>query len=180
MSIKQVSAVLAATVFLGFATLATADVGDWYIAPGAIYVDDDEDRGVEDDFAGGELRLGYAFHEHWNYRGFWQRDGAHRRHGRQSGPGSLFEFGANLMLVAGPRRLHSVPTSCSAPVSLTPISTRVAASAPDPTVRTGHFPVASASCGISATARFHSVRSTACARKSAVATMSSTRISPIS
>lgn len=100
MFIKQVSAILAATVFLSCATLAAAEVGDWYIAPGAIYVDDDEDRGVEDDWAGGELRVGYAFHEHWNIEFFGNTMGLTDDTGGNQDQ-DLFEFGANLLLVAG-------------------------------------------------------------------------------
>ena len=46
------------------------DIGDWYVAPGAVHFDDDPDRQVDDGFAGGQIVIGRAMSDHFNLEFF--------------------------------------------------------------------------------------------------------------
>ncbi len=50
--------------------LAEAEAGQGYFTGAFTYVDDDEDRNLEDGIRGGQMGVGYALHEHWNVEGF--------------------------------------------------------------------------------------------------------------
>jgi OOP family OmpA-OmpF porin len=58
-------------VILTFAALATqaladAEQGQGYVSPMATFIDDDKDRAVDDQLAGGQIGFGAALHESWN------------------------------------------------------------------------------------------------------------------
>ncbi len=55
----------AAVLFAGAPAIAD-EVGEWYVGPGAVFIDDDEDRAADDGLVGGQLALGYAYADHWN------------------------------------------------------------------------------------------------------------------
>jgi len=52
-----------------FATAAYGQNNDWYIAPAAVYTDDDGDRGIDDSVAGAQVSLGRAITEHISLEG---------------------------------------------------------------------------------------------------------------
>ncbi len=66
-------AVAAAVVTLAFAGTAhaEAEVGQGYFSAMASYVDDDEDRGIDDGIIGGQFGFGRAFTEHVNIEAFF-------------------------------------------------------------------------------------------------------------
>lgn len=70
MSIKKfLLAATSAALLIG--TVGHADeVGEWYVAPGAVFIDDDEDRAADDGLSGGQLTVGYAFADSWNIEFF--------------------------------------------------------------------------------------------------------------
>ena len=43
---------------------ASAQSGDWYVAPSIVYADDDPDRAVQDDIAGLQIQVGRDITEH--------------------------------------------------------------------------------------------------------------------
>ena len=94
---KRIIGLFLAGVFCSATTAMAADAGSWYLSPGAVYVDDDEDRGVEDGFAGGQLTLGYAFHDNWNFELFGNLTDLTSDSGGLDQ--DILELGANLMLV---------------------------------------------------------------------------------
>ncbi|MEO1201861.1 MAG: thrombospondin type 3 repeat-containing protein, partial [Pseudomonadota bacterium] len=98
--VKQyLTAILAAGVALAGANAIAAETGEWYIAPSALFMDDDEDRGVEDGFVGAQLTLGYAFSDHWSWEVFGNIAGADA----DAVPGQdqdLIELGSNLVFIA--------------------------------------------------------------------------------
>ena len=60
-------ATIALAVF--FAATAHGQNSDWYIAPAAVYTDDDVDRNIDDSTAGGQLSVGRAITEHLSLEG---------------------------------------------------------------------------------------------------------------
>jgi OOP family OmpA-OmpF porin len=56
---------VAATAMFGTPALADNEKGTWYVNPMFSFVDDATRRGVDDDFAGGQLGLGYNMNEKW-------------------------------------------------------------------------------------------------------------------
>jgi len=52
---------------------ADAETGQWYLTGMASYIDDDEDRAVDDGIAGGQGGFGWAFAENWNIEGYFAR-----------------------------------------------------------------------------------------------------------
>ncbi len=93
----RTSAVLAA-FFMYFAVQGSAvagdAVGEVYVTPSVVYLDDDKDRNVEDDFNGFQVALGYAWTEMFNVELFANRlslEGAQDL--------DQLEYGANLLAV---------------------------------------------------------------------------------
>lgn len=71
MSIKRYLLAGTSAVLMFVGAQASADeVGESYIAPGAVFIDDDDDRAADDGLAGGQLTLGYAYAENWNIEFF--------------------------------------------------------------------------------------------------------------
>ncbi len=71
MNFKRQMLASASVALLLAGTYVSADeVGEWYVAPSAVYIDDDEDRAADDGLAGGQLTLGYAFSDNWNIEFF--------------------------------------------------------------------------------------------------------------
>lgn len=67
----RMTAGAASALMLALASPVFADdVGDWYVAPGAVHFDDDPDRAVDDGFAGGQIAIGKAISEHFNMEFF--------------------------------------------------------------------------------------------------------------
>lgn len=100
---SRIQLVVAAGCLLAAGLAAAGDrVGAGYIAPSAAYVDDDEDRLVEDGVSGGQLNVGYAFHEFWNIEAF---AGAASMDGFPDQ--DQFEIGANLLAVFNREGLFS-------------------------------------------------------------------------
>jgi OOP family OmpA-OmpF porin len=60
---------LMATVCCSHA-LADAQTGQGYVTGMASYFDDDPDRKVDDSVSGGQLGIGWAFHDNWNLEGY--------------------------------------------------------------------------------------------------------------
>ncbi len=50
--------------------LAAAEAGQGYFSGVVSYIDDDDDRNLEDGVRGGQMGVGYAFHDNWNVEGF--------------------------------------------------------------------------------------------------------------
>ena len=50
--------------------LADAEAGQGYLSVMGSYIDDDEDRNVEDGLRGGQLGIGYAISENWNWEAY--------------------------------------------------------------------------------------------------------------
>lgn len=96
------SILLATCLCLGASiAIADAQTGQSYVSVMGSYYDDDDDRGVEDGFAGGEIAYGKAFHDNWNVEGFL----SYLKPGGASA-GDQFEVGIDLQLVmARPSRL---------------------------------------------------------------------------
>lgn len=72
--------------------VAGDNVGEIYITPSVVYLDDDEDRNVQDGVVGGQLALGYAWTRFLNIEGFinvGQLEGAQDF--------DQYEVGANLL-----------------------------------------------------------------------------------
>ncbi len=69
-----ICATVASLVALLAAGTAFADAaeGQSYFTIMGSYVDDDEDRGIEDGINGGQFGFGYAFHESWNVEALFQ------------------------------------------------------------------------------------------------------------
>jgi len=90
---RTIALLTAAFIFLG-AAAATAgnDVGDIYITPSILYMDDDADRNVDDGITGGQLAIGYAWTRFLNIEGFVNL-------GQLDGVTDLdqYEIGANLL-----------------------------------------------------------------------------------
>ena len=93
----RTSAVLAA-LFVFFVAQGSAvagnAVGEVYVTPSVVYLDDDQDRDVKDDFAGFQVNLGYAWTELFNVELFansLELEGAQDL--------DQLEFGANLLAV---------------------------------------------------------------------------------
>ena len=59
-------AVLLLTVVLSSQALADAQPGQGYFSPMATFIDDDKDRAVDDEVAGGQLGLGVVLNDAWN------------------------------------------------------------------------------------------------------------------
>ena len=70
---RTFTCVVAAT-FIAFMwaenAFADAETGQGYLSIMGSYIDDDEDRDVEDGIRGGQLSMGYAFDERWNIEAF--------------------------------------------------------------------------------------------------------------
>jgi len=70
---RTFTCVVAAT-FIAFMwaenAFADAETGQGYLSVMGSYIDDDEDRDVEDGIRGGQLSMGYAFDERWNIEAF--------------------------------------------------------------------------------------------------------------
>lgn len=58
--------------------IADVEAGQSYFSIMGSFIDDDKDRGVDDEFNGGQLGLGYAINENWNIEAI--------RHARPSNP----------------------------------------------------------------------------------------------
>ncbi len=70
---RTFTCVIAATfiAFMGTENaLADAEARQGYLSVMGSYIDDDEDRNVDDGFRGGQIGIGYAIHENWNFEGF--------------------------------------------------------------------------------------------------------------
>ena len=75
---RILTCVVAATIiaFLGAGNaLADAEPGQGYFSVMGSYVDDDDDRGVEDDFNGGQLGFGYAINDEYNIEAIFRSIG---------------------------------------------------------------------------------------------------------
>lgn len=69
---KMVTSIVAAVVvaFGGASNaFAEAEAGQGYFSIMGSYIDDDNERGMEDDINGGQLGMGYALNERWNIEG---------------------------------------------------------------------------------------------------------------
>jgi hypothetical protein len=64
-------AILVALTTVGKA-FAEAAEGQSYFSVMGSYIDDDDDRGIEDGINGGQFAFGYAFHEFWNAEALFQ------------------------------------------------------------------------------------------------------------
>ena len=58
---------------LSSSAFADAETGQWYLTGMASYIDDDEDRGVDDGFAGGQIGVGRAINDVLNLEAFLAR-----------------------------------------------------------------------------------------------------------
>ncbi len=70
---RTFTCVVAATfiAFMGTeSALADAEAGQGYLSVMGSYIDDDEDRNVDDGFRGGQFGIGYAIHENWNFEAY--------------------------------------------------------------------------------------------------------------
>lgn len=67
---KQTVLLLLPGLLISSGAWADAQTGQGYVSGMASYVDDDKERGVEDGVAGGQVGLGWAFHEYWNVEAF--------------------------------------------------------------------------------------------------------------
>ncbi|MBT8084317.1 MAG: OmpA family protein [Woeseia sp.] len=63
---------LVSAVFASSFAFADAQPGQTYISPMGTYIDDDVDRGVDDEFAGGQLGFGFVLSDLWNLEAFVQ------------------------------------------------------------------------------------------------------------
>lgn len=92
---RRIIAVFAAGLVLAAASgqaMAGDNVGEVYITPSVVYLDDDPDRNVDDGVIGGQLAIGYAWTRFFNIEGFinlGQLDGAQ--------DADQYEIGANLL-----------------------------------------------------------------------------------
>lgn len=59
-------ALILLTVILSSQALADAQPGQGYFSPMATFIDDDRDRGVDDEVSGGQLGLGVVLNDNWN------------------------------------------------------------------------------------------------------------------
>ncbi|MCB1844152.1 MAG: OmpA family protein [Halioglobus sp.] len=59
-------AVLLLTVILSSQAFADAQPGQGYFSPMGTFIDDDPDRGVDDEFSGGQLGFGVVVNDKWN------------------------------------------------------------------------------------------------------------------
>jgi len=60
---------LTLATFLLVSLAATADDGDWYVAPSLVYTDDDGDRKLDDSFSGGQIQIGRQMSERFSLEG---------------------------------------------------------------------------------------------------------------
>lgn len=67
LTILIVALAVASTAF------AEAEPGQWYLTGMASYIDDDEDRAVDDGIAGGQIGIGRALGPNWNLEGWLAR-----------------------------------------------------------------------------------------------------------
>ncbi|MEQ8207584.1 MAG: OmpA family protein [Woeseia sp.] len=65
-------AVLLLTVVLSSQALADAQPGQGYFSPMASFIDDDPERGVDDEVSGGQLGLGVVLNDAWNLEAILQ------------------------------------------------------------------------------------------------------------
>ncbi len=91
---KFFAATLAGLLLVGGSVSAGDNVGDWYLTPSAVFFDDDEDRATDDELAGGQFALGYAFSDTWNLEFFGNTLGLNGFN-----PQDQLEFGVNFMAV---------------------------------------------------------------------------------
>ncbi len=70
---RTLTCVVAATfiAFMGTENaLADAEAGQGFLSVMGSYIDDDDDRNVDDGFRGGQFGMGYALDENWNMEGY--------------------------------------------------------------------------------------------------------------
>lgn len=60
---------LAVFVLIAPFSVATADPGDWYVAPAIVFTDDDGKRNIDDSIAGGQVNVGYDINERFSVEG---------------------------------------------------------------------------------------------------------------
>ncbi|MEO0578102.1 MAG: outer membrane beta-barrel protein, partial [Pseudomonadota bacterium] len=69
---KLVAGTALCALLTGAIDASAQDVGEWYVAPGAVFFDDDPDRLVDDGFSGAQLAIGKAISRYINFEAFGQ------------------------------------------------------------------------------------------------------------